>query len=75
MIDCDCVQSKDSFYSDFVLQSIITIACTLLGMAGGCGLFEKKDKVEVKGIYIFFRMCVCEGIDALRKQLLYLFSI
>jgi len=28
-------QSKDSFYSELVLQSIITIACTLLGMAGG----------------------------------------
>ena len=24
---------------------------------------------------IIFRMCACEGIDALRKQLLYLFSI
>jgi len=48
---------------------------TLLGMAGGCSLFEKKDKLEVKGIYIIFRMCACEGIDALKKQLLYLFSI
>jgi len=28
-------QGKDSFYSDFVLQSIIKIVGTLLGMAGG----------------------------------------
>jgi len=68
-------QRKDSFYSEFIQQFIITIACSHLGMAGGCSLFEKKDKLEVKGIYIIFRMCACEGIDALRKQLLYLFSI
>ena len=45
-------------------------------MAGGCSLFEKKDKLEVKGIYIIFRMCACEGIDALRKTVaLFVFNI
>ena len=38
-------------------------------MAGGCSLFEKKDKMEVKGIYIVFRMCACEGIGALGYSL------
>ena len=30
-------QNKDSFYSGFVLKSIITIACTYLGMSGWWG--------------------------------------
>ena len=35
LIDSDCVQRKDSFYSDFIKQTIIKIVGTLLGMAGG----------------------------------------
>ncbi len=35
LIDCDCVQSKDLFYSEFVLQSIITMFALFWVWQGG----------------------------------------
>ena len=37
-------QGKDSFYSEFVLQSIIKLVGTLLGMAGDWGVLPERDR-------------------------------
>ena len=42
---------KNSFYSDFVLQSIIKIVGTVLGMAGGWGDLSESGKKTLFDMY------------------------
>ena len=45
LIDCDCVQSKDSFYSEFVLQSIIKMFGPFgVWQGGGMTYLNEVDK-------------------------------
>ena len=45
LIDCDCVQSKDSFYIDFVLQSITKMfALFWVWQGGGVAYLNEVDK-------------------------------